>query len=432
MSLKISLLLKMMPLLLGLAGPAWAQAGRPVPPPQHRIPDPALRRLLARQGFLTNGVLNEKSRRWDQLQISGEGIKSLEGIQYFTAVKELYITNTRLQRLDFMPPNVSYFVCSNNQLLTLPPLPPYLHYLVCDHNRLAKLPPLPATLTSLNCCYNRLATLPSLPRALTELYVGHNRLARLPTLPPNLLRLNYFANPIPRSALPAAYRPLPCRAAEQNCQPNTLVNWPILNAKIPDTTFHITGMRVVTTASGGMVAQVAQATVLFQLRGNDLVADTQLNERREYVHNGVKHVILHDTSHASPVNYRVGAKTIQKTIKDIYSDELVLKVLVGDSAHIVDLRYKDLAVNNFTTCMDCETQEIHYTIYTNKEPIEIRYQLDFMGIEPVSRPPNPRPQVQLLDWLYMHNLTAATIPGNELVKHYFRPQCLRDIVRWAR
>ena len=401
-------------------------------PPIHRISDPALRRLLARQGFLTNGVLNDKSRRWDQLRISGEGIKSLEGVQYFTGVKALYITRTKLQNLAFLPPNVNFLVCSNNDLVALPTLPPYLEYLSCDHNRLVRLPPLPGTLTSLDCSNNRLAALPILPPRLEHLHFGHNRLTRLPSLPPKLTFLNYCRNPIPVSALPAAYRPLPCGATEQNCQPNALVNWHILNAQIPDTTFEITGMLVVISSDENMTGNTIKETVRFRPSGDYLVAGSQREEIRDYKFNKAANAYrLQDTTYSKPVNYAVSQAAVRQLIKAIFTNELVIKLQLGDTLRTVDLRYKNLRPGNVGSCSDCGNQEMDYLIYTTTAPIHLQYTLGFEGMQPISAPPSPQPQTPLLDWLYMYKLTQATIPDNWMVKHYFRRQGLRDTLRWA-
>ena len=419
-------------LLLGclLAGPALAQSVRQGPP-THRIPDPALRRMLARQGFITNGALNSKAYHWDQLHISGEGIKSLAGIQYMGRVKELYITGTRLRRLDFLPPNVDFFVCSDNELESLPALPPYLRSLNCDHNRLTRLPPLPATLTSLACGYNRLTALPPLPPRLEWLGFSHNRLTRLPPLPLRLTYLNYAQNPIPTSALPAAYRPLPCRAADQNCQPNPLVNWHILAASIPDTAFAITGFQVVTNSDENMTGAISRETVLFRPQGNNLVAGSQRTEKRDYARSSTG-FYLKDSTYDQPVSYAVAKKRLKQILDDIYANELTIKLTVNDSLRTIDLRYKNLAQTLARDCSDCGNQEITYLIDTSSGPIRLQDTLDFMGLEPISKPPNPRPQVRLLDWLYMYRLTQATIPNNEMVKHYFRKQGLQDILSWVR
>lgn len=444
--------LQLVLLLWLLTGPVLAQAVRPAVP-QHRIPDPALRRLLARQGFLTNGVLNEKSRRWDQLHISGEGIKSLDGIQYFIRVEDLQITHTRLRRLDFMPPNVRSLDCSGNELVALPPLPPYLQALgcagnrliklpplpaylrglSCDDNRLTELPPLPTTLSYLSCGGNQLTALPLLPPSLETLHIGRNHLTRLPPLPPNLTVLNYFNNPIPDSDLPAAYRPLPCRTTTQNCQPNTLVKWPILRAQIPDTTFEIKEMQVVTNSDENMTGGTSKETVSFQPWGDYLVAGSQRHDRHDESYNPTTEKFRkRDTTYFRPVNYVVEQTILKRIIKDIYANRLLIALRTNDTLHTVDLRYKNLTPANAGSCSDCGNQEIDFYIRTTGAPIHLHYTIEFMTFHPISEPPQSQPQVSLLDWLYMYKLTQAAIPKNSMVKWCFRDAALRDILRWAR
>lgn len=397
--------------------------------PVRRIPDAALRRTLARQGFLTNGVLNDKSRRWDQLYISGEGIRSLEGIQYFTNVERLIVRDTKLTALTHLPPHLKYLECPHNALLTLPKLPPALQVLDCANNRLVRVPDLPATLTAFNCANNRLARLPALPAALVVVNCSSNRLTALPPLPPNLRYLNYCHNPVLARALAPVFRAMPCLDSKQNCLPNTLVNWNILHAKIADTTSTFLALQVVVAAQHSWGAGTEEETVHFRQIGAQLVADT-VRIHKLVPGIGTRRPV--DTTYFRPATYAVNQGTIQQLVKDIYTQKLVFDTGPSGGAQVLDLTTKRME-RDYYGCSDCSDYTINYVLYGGQSgPIRLSYGLDStLGAGPVGDPPSSRVRTELLDWLYMYRLTNATIPDNEAVRFFFKPQHLREVLHWA-
>ncbi|MDR1184138.1 MAG: hypothetical protein LBK67_05015, partial [Coriobacteriales bacterium] len=116
------------------------------------FPDEGIRDLLPEiigdagaDGILTPEEIAEIT----EIDLSGKGIDSLAGIENFTALESLDV--------------------SDNDLVTLPALPATLTDLDCSGNGLDSLPALPDALTRLDCSNNGLATLPELPPALEYL-----------------------------------------------------------------------------------------------------------------------------------------------------------------------------------------------------------------------------------------------------------------------
>ena len=130
------------------------------------------------------------------LDISGRGIESLNGLEWFTSLEYLYCAYNQLTELPALPGNLKYLSCSDNRLAELPALPDSIQVLLCYSNQLAELPELPASLSELNCDWNQLTSLPTLPDSLVYLYCYDNRLTELPELPPNLMWLDCGRNKI--------------------------------------------------------------------------------------------------------------------------------------------------------------------------------------------------------------------------------------------
>ncbi len=150
------------------------------------------------------------------LNLRNYNLYSLEGIQYFINLKNLF--------------------CGENKLKTLPLLPDKLESLNCNLNALTSLPPLPKTLCSLECKDNKLTVLPTLPQTLIcFLDCSNNELTNLPELPFNLQHLDCSSNKIScLPALPAATKTLSLKGNPFTCIPNrtgymdsTLLTFPI-------------------------------------------------------------------------------------------------------------------------------------------------------------------------------------------------------------
>ncbi|MBO9701399.1 MAG: hypothetical protein J7604_14415 [Sporocytophaga sp.] len=121
---------------------------------------------------------------------SGRNIKNAEGIQYFTNVYEINLSNNQLSFLPEMPslPKLMYLSVSDNQIYTLPSLDGLkgLIFLDVRRNKLKTLPDLSknVALNHLNVHSNEIEILPNLDALvnLTYLNVALNKLIRLPDL----------------------------------------------------------------------------------------------------------------------------------------------------------------------------------------------------------------------------------------------------------
>jgi Leucine-rich repeat (LRR) protein len=126
-------------------------------------------------------VVNERD-----LFLDGYFITSLEGIEYFRNLRELWCSNNYLTSLPVLPKTLKRLICNNNRLSSLPELPELLEDLTCSHNLLTSLPELPVLLNKLWCENNQLTVLPSLPTAIKSIFCRDNQLTSLPMLPPTL------------------------------------------------------------------------------------------------------------------------------------------------------------------------------------------------------------------------------------------------------
>ena len=161
-----------------------------------------------------------------ELYLYRKNIESIEGIQYFKNLKELFCYESNLSSLPVLPNSLSLLDCSFNQLSSLPSLPSSLTHLNCENNQLSSLPSLPSSLTYLNCGNNPLKSLPSLPSSLTGLYCYANQLSSLPSLPGSLTGLYCGGNLL--SSLP----PLPSSLYQLYCNNNQLSSLPALPSSL--------------------------------------------------------------------------------------------------------------------------------------------------------------------------------------------------------
>ena len=157
-----------------------------------------------------------------QLYIYRKNTESIEGIQYFKNLKELFCYESNLSSLPVLPNSLFLLDCSSNQLSSLPSLPSSLTHLNCENNQLTNLPTLPSSLTFLNCCGNQLSSLPSLPGSLNDLCCGGNQLSSLPSLPGSLTGLYCGGNLL--SSLPS----LPSSLSQLYCNDIQLSSLPAL------------------------------------------------------------------------------------------------------------------------------------------------------------------------------------------------------------
>ena len=136
--------------------------------------------------FDTDGnkkLSEEEIRAATVLEPWGLGIADLTGIEYFTALQELYCGDNRLKKLDVSRNTSLYCLsCGGNRLTKLDVSNnPELRYLKCDRNRLKELDlKKNKVLNWLICEYNQLKQLDVYRNhALRRLFCGHNRLKQL-------------------------------------------------------------------------------------------------------------------------------------------------------------------------------------------------------------------------------------------------------------
>ena len=81
------------------------------------IPDINLRNELKEQGFFTGDSLDiSKTLNEEDLNLFDVGIENLNGLQYFQQVRSLGISENRIKRLEYLPPNLRVLDCSNNEI----------------------------------------------------------------------------------------------------------------------------------------------------------------------------------------------------------------------------------------------------------------------------------------------------------------------------
>ncbi len=127
------------------------------------FPDANFRNYLLSQSFGSDGILTyNEMTEVTSIDVSSKSIRSLKGIEYFTALKELYCSGNKLTSLD---------VSKNTELLEL----------YCYSNQLTSLDVSKNTaLTRLDCSGNQLTSLDVTKNtALTKLWCGGNQLTSL-------------------------------------------------------------------------------------------------------------------------------------------------------------------------------------------------------------------------------------------------------------
>ena len=153
------------------------------------FPDASFRSWLLSQSYGADGKLTESEiYSITKIDVSGSSsspgtIKSLKGIEYFTALKYLYCENNQLTSLDVSKNTaLTYLYCQNNQLTSLDvSKSTALKTLSCGDNQLTSLDVSKNTaLASLYCHYNQLTSLDvSKNTALTLLSCTRNQLTSL-------------------------------------------------------------------------------------------------------------------------------------------------------------------------------------------------------------------------------------------------------------
>jgi Leucine-rich repeat (LRR) protein len=166
--------------------------------------------------------------RLQRLEVGEKNVISLEGIEGFTSLRELYSENNKLTELPInLPVTLKTVYVNGNQLASLPNnLPNNIQFLNVQGNKLTALPAsLPSNLQHLYVYDNQLTSLPeNLPIGLSELHCYNNQLRRLPSNLPNGLRLLYTEKN-PMTCLPAKLPKLAILRIDRNriaCIPHAI------------------------------------------------------------------------------------------------------------------------------------------------------------------------------------------------------------------
>ena len=145
-----------------------------------------------------------RSEKQPKLDLSGLELDTLPDCLDRLALRELNVTDCRLQVLPRLPPTLTALTVRQNNLTGLPPLPAGLVKLDATANQLPRLQSLPARLEYLALGGNQLTALREVPKRLTYLDLSSNSFKRLPDLPATLRYLNLSNNlPMDLHGLPA-------------------------------------------------------------------------------------------------------------------------------------------------------------------------------------------------------------------------------------
>ena len=151
---------------------------------KENFPDEAFRNYLLSQDYGKDGKLTEEEiKAIAILFVNEKGIRSLKGIEYFTALVFMSCSSNYLTSLDVSKnTTLSLLGCAGNKLTTLDlSKNTALEVLDCSHNQLTSLDlSKNKVMKGLDCGYNHLKTLDvSSNTALTELYCYGNEFTNL-------------------------------------------------------------------------------------------------------------------------------------------------------------------------------------------------------------------------------------------------------------
>jgi hypothetical protein len=158
------------------------------------------------KGNSLNIASNLVATETKSINVGGQSIKDLSGIQYFTSLIWLDCSHAGLTSIPALPNSLQFLDCGSNNLTNLPALPNSLTTLNCYFNFLSDLPKLPNSLINLNCQFNSITNLSTLPIALDMLQCQYNQLSTFPTFPNSLTYIDFTSNPykcLPNYVLPA-------------------------------------------------------------------------------------------------------------------------------------------------------------------------------------------------------------------------------------
>jgi hypothetical protein len=362
------------------------------------IPDQNLKTELINQGFTTNDSLDTRKIVGRlQLDLSNKKIQDLEGLQYFNRVWKLNLSNNNISNLRNLPPNLTVLYCANNKLIEIDGLPNSLQHLGCNGNEINRITNLPNSLTSIN--------------------FSNNKMSEFPVFTDNLQFVNYYKNPIPLNKLPSLYQNVHCENSAQNCMPNELIKWKILNNTLKDSANPINKIKITLLSNYNLENGKRSETFIFKKRKSNLVS---------------KRIYLNRTKgSSSSIKNSIKKSSFEAILSDIYTEKLVIYPII-DSSAIINLTNKKNGMECFSDCSHCSRYSLSYTIYTLSDTINLNYGFEGTmnnGISICSKY-GPEDIKSILEWLYIYRLTNLTFKDHLLVNRFFNRKNLDKIVEW--
>ena len=356
------------------------------------IPDPALRTALRQNGLLTKDSL-DVYKTWGKktLDISNSNITNLQGLQYFS----------HLIRLD----------CSHNKIIALKHLPETLKELDCANNFVVVIRELPPKLEKLDCSYNNINVIRHLPSTLKELNCSNNNLVRLPDLPSGIRVFNYSHNPVDERKLPYSYRMAPCIYENQNCIPNTAMNFNILNNNFTIQNFNsIRSLRVTVIEQWGRGS--IESAYDFSLKGKYYVLHRKVVKSTttglpEYVYKHPKYSFPSENLY--PILLAIQEQMLNINIR-YYDREYKLNLI--DNLNSIPVIKQKSRVKRYMIWFQFYTADNSYTCYYDfDDSIE-----EGLTLAPSNKPNDLR---EILNWLYCYQLVQVVLPPEESIARTF-------------
>jgi hypothetical protein len=151
------------------------------------IPDVYFAALLTVNypGAMYNGnrmdTANSLIKNEKVLDVSGNGIADLFGVQFFVSLQTLNCSDNLLTALPYLPASVKEMNCEKNSFVDLPAvLPLGLNILHCGFNQLKTLPALPSGLDELDCNNNKIVCFEKFADGITAINISGNSNKCLP------------------------------------------------------------------------------------------------------------------------------------------------------------------------------------------------------------------------------------------------------------
>lgn len=146
---------------------------------EHNFPDKEFRKYLKQFDINHNNKLESAERNVKVIDVSGKGIETLEGIQHFPKLEELWCSDNKLTSLDVSKnTGLQFLSCRENNLTSLNVSKnEKLETLYCYDNQLSSLDVSKNTaLEYLECHQNKLANLDLSQTAVTALDASGNKI----------------------------------------------------------------------------------------------------------------------------------------------------------------------------------------------------------------------------------------------------------------